>query len=526
MTTNSILTEAHLPCPNPECGSSDGYALYDDGHGYCFSCKQSQNIAKRTYLEPEYTYEYVPRRNVSIDTFRFYESKTKVNDKGEPVALGYKYPNSSYKIRNLEKKEFFTEGDISKAGLYGKDKFAAGGSRYVTITEGEDDTHALYDVLRGPVVSVQSSSSAVRDCTLDWDWLNSFERIYLAFDSDAPGRDALSKVARLFDYNKIYHVKFTNRKDAAEYVDAGEGSQLKNIWWNSKKFLPDTIISSFADFKDIISKPDPVGIPYPFPTLTKMTYGIRPGESVLITAQSGVGKTEVMHAIEYELLKNTDSAIGAIFLEEAKKRHLQALAGIELQKPVRLPNSGVSDEETFDAVRRVIREDDRLHVYSHFGSDDPEVILDTIRFLVSARNCRYILLDHISMVVSGIAGEKEERRALDYLSTRLEMMVQELGFALIFVSHVNDHGQTRGSRYIEKICHVRIDLQRDVANGSNEIHLSVPKNRFGMKTGPAGIIAFDTEKYRYTELGTSGFAANDNLFPEMNNGKAISATAQ
>ena len=26
----------HNPCPN--CPSSDAFAIYDDGHGYCFSC--------------------------------------------------------------------------------------------------------------------------------------------------------------------------------------------------------------------------------------------------------------------------------------------------------------------------------------------------------------------------------------------------------------------------------------------------------------------------------------------------------
>ncbi len=518
----SKLIEAHLPCPI-SCGSSDGYALYDDGHGYCFVCKTlTGNKKLKTYIEPEFTYEYLPRRGISAETHRFYEVKTKVDKEGKPLCVGYKYANGSYKIRNLDKKEFYTEGEIAKAGLFGKDKFAIGGSRYVTITEGEDDALALYDVLKGPVVSVQSSSCGARDCSADWDWLNSYERIYLAFDNDGPGRELLQQVARLFDYNKVYHVRFSNRKDACAYLEAGERDQLKNLWWNSKKYLPDTIVSSFADFEEILSKPDPVGIPYPFPTLTKMTYGIRPGESVLITAQEGVGKTEVMHAIEYHLLKHTDEAVGAIFLEEAKKRHLQALAGIELEKPVRLPNSGVSDSETFDAVQRVVREDDRLHVYSHFGSDDPEVILDTIRFLVSARNCRYILLDHLSMVVSGLAGE-EERKALDYLSTRLEMMVQELNFALIFVSHVNDHGQTRGSRYIGKICHIRIDLTRDVANDSREIHLNVSKNRFGMKTGPAGIIVFDTDKYKFTEVG--GFASEVDLFPEASNDNQIRSKA-
>ncbi len=245
-----------------------------------------------------------------------------------------------------------------------------------------------------------------------------------------------------------------------------------------------------------------------------MTYGIRTGESVLITAQEGVGKTEVMHAIEHQLLTETEDPIGAIFIEEPKRRHLQAIAGIHLARPAHLPDSGVSDDEVIRAVQDVVRVDERLHIYSHFGSDDPEVILDTIRFLVSARGCRYILLDHITMVVSGLGG-KDERTTLDYLSTRLEMMVKELNFALIIVSHVNDDGLTRGSRNISKIADIRIDLYRDITHSDPILRritrMVVSKNRFCGRTGPAGELLFNPVTYTLTEdMGYDATPANDN----------------
>jgi len=137
-----------------------------------------------------------------------------------------------------------------------------------------------------------------------------------------------------------------------------------------------------------------------------MTYGMRTGESVLLTAQEGVGKTEVMHSILHQLLRETDENIGAIFLEEPKQRLLQAIAGIHLQKPVHLPDVAVTAAETYQAVKDVVRLDDRLHLYSHFGSDDPDSILDTVRFLVASRDCRRVLLDHITMVVSGLGGKR------------------------------------------------------------------------------------------------------------------------
>lgn len=516
--SQSKIVDQHIPCPS--CTSSDGYCTYDDGHGYCFACtfyKPPTKEGSEDFKELDtgvYTYQYIPHRGLLRESLEKYEVKTKVDAEGKPVSVGFKYPNGSFKIRELDKKAFTTQGDIAKAGLFGRDKFAPGSHGTVTITEGEYDAVALYQVTRTPVVSVRSSVSAQSDCAIDREWLNSFSRIYLAFDSDEPGRAAAAKVAKLFDYNKVYDVKFDGgRKDANDYVRDGADGELATVWNNAKKFLPESVISSFSEFERILKEPLKQGIAYPFPTLNYMTYGIRTGESVLITAQEGVGKTEVMHAIEYQIFKETNDAVAAIFLEEPKRRHLQALAGLHIGRPVHLPDSNCPESSVVSALKQAIGSDDRLHLYSHFGSDDPDVLLDTIRFLVTARACRYVLFDHITMGVSGLGGENE-RRALDYLSTRLEMMVKELDFALILVSHVNDDGLTRGSRNISKVADIRIDLTRDIKASDpiirNTTNLMVSKNRFCGRTGPAGKLLFDPFTYTYSEIVDGLEPANDN----------------
>jgi twinkle protein len=305
-------------------------------------------------------------------------------------------------------------------------------------------------------------------------------------------------------------VQLTKHKDANDYLQHGDDEELRKIWWNSKRFLPEGIKSSRAEFEELIKQKPKKGIDYPFPTLNRMLYGIRTGESVLLTANEGVGKTEIMRTIEYKLLTETDYAIGSIFLEEPGSRHLQGLAGIRLKSPVHLPDVGASDVEVLSALREVVGQDDRLHLYSHFGTDDPDVLLDTIRFLVSACNCRFILLDHITMAVSGSAQE-DERKALDYLATRLEMMVKELDFGLIFVSHINDEGKTRGSRYISKVADIWIDAKRDIEAGSLVTALTIKKNRFSGTTGPAGQLLFDPSTYTLTEFGSDA----PNLVPDL-----------
>lgn len=493
------------------CTSSDAYHLYDDGHGYCYSCSHYKPAIEsfNPLTEATFTYEYVPHRGLTKEALKFYEIKTKIDSSGKPVSVGFPY-GDRYKVRSLERKDFVWSpvGDTSKVGLFGKERFSQGSHKYVTITEGEYDAASLYQVLRAPVVSVQSSSTAARDCAFDRDFLNAFERIYICFDNDGPGREAVRSVAKLFDYNKVYSVQLSKRKDANEYLQADEGDELKNIWWNAKKYLPETIVSSFADFEKIFKEQKKVGVPYPFKTLTDMTYGIRTGECVLLTAQEKVGKTSIMHAIEYQLLQETDDAIAAIFIEEPKRRHLESLAGLRLRRPVHLPDCAVSDAQLLSAVQETIRSDDRLHIYSHFGSDDPDALLDTIRFLVSARSCKYVLFDHITMAVSGIASEASERRALEYLATRLEMMVKELDFSLIMVSHVNDFGQTRGSHYLTKLADITISAKRDTEHldllERNTINLSIPFNRFAANSGPAGRIRLDPKTYVLEEIFDGG----------------------
>jgi len=83
------------------------------------------------------------------------------------------------------------------------------------------------------------------------------------------------------------------------------------------------------------------------------------------------------------------------------------------------------------------------------------------------------------------------------------MMVQELDFALILVSHVNDEGKTRGSRNISKIANCWIHLDRDqqapTEEQRNTTHLTFKKNRFGARTGPGGKLLFDLSTFMIEE---------------------------
>jgi len=539
-----LTIKTHQPCP--DCGSSDGLAIYDNGT-HCFVCKKSRLISKKVLdksddlvynspyvkdawgfvphehtknnlssnninnilpkdtMDSNYTYDYIPIRGLILETLKLYDIKTKIDAQGNPVSLGFVYPNKAVKVRNLKEKEFFANGPMSEAACFGTDKFSAGMSKSITITEGEIDAASVYQMLgsKYPSISVRSSSSAKRDCERDHEYINSFDQIYLCFDSDEPGQKALQDVARLFDPNKVFHVRLTKFKDANDYLVNGAEKEFTNCWYNARKFLPKGIVSGYKDIEEILNKKDKgIVAHFPFKTLDDMAYGIRFGEIVLFTAQEKVGKTEIIRAIEYHLLQTTDHNIGIIHLEETEKRSVQGLIGYQLNTPVHLPTGTASMEEQMEAFRKLTKKDGRLHFYTHFGSDDPDAILGVVRYLVAVCGCKFVFLDHITMLVTGFEGD-DERKKLDYISTRLAMMVKELDFTLFLVSHVNDQGQTRGSRNIGKIADLLLHLERDIQNPSqtirNQTTLTCRGNRFGGVTGPAGLLQFDPASFQVKE---------------------------
>src|SRR5690348_4904052 len=158
LTPNKIIIEKHIPCP--QCPSSDAYCLYEDGHGYCFSCKYFKPPKEIANAE-DCTLEYLGIRGITRETCRQYDVLTVVDPSGKPRELRFPYV-SGIKIRSLDKKDFRWEGE-SKAGVFGLDKFAAGAHKSIVITEGELDALSLYQILRIPCVSVRSAASAAND---------------------------------------------------------------------------------------------------------------------------------------------------------------------------------------------------------------------------------------------------------------------------------------------------------------------------------------------------------------------------
>lgn len=514
----------HDKCDN--CGSRDNLAVYDD-HTYCFGCKDRKSNVEKFEKEtlgiryPLRDADYVPLadRKISESTARKYRVQFQPDEKVQHV-----YPyfdrdghHCANKLRlQGPGKNFLCEGMVNQSGLFGQNLFPSGSAETITIVEGECDAMAAFEMQgsRYPVVSLRNGcEGATRDIVQNFEYLNGFNHIVICFDKDEakvqkdgtvryPGQEAALTIAALFPLKKVRILTLADAKDANDYLAKGWSAKFLNEWWKAPVYTPTGLKLGKDMWDEVSALPKYESIPYPWESLNKMTYGIRLSEVVLITGETGDGKTSIIKEIEHHILQTSTSGIGLLHLEEPNRDTLLGLLSITANKPLHLPDvrQGVTQEELrgyYDSTTN----NDRVVVWDHFGSNSIHEVLAKIRHM-SALGCKYIILDHLSIVVSDQAGD--ERKQLDEIATKLKTLCMELNIAVIAVIHLNREGLIRGSAGPEQLANLVFKIYRDKKDidpwRRNVTKLVVDKNRFCGRTGPATYLFYDHLTGRLYEL--------------------------
>ena len=533
----------HLPCPL--CSSSDAVSVNADNSAYCFSCQEyikeyDMELQPTTNSNNEYevkdymnesNYAEIIDRNISEQTCKKFGVTVKMDNMGTIINHYYPYHDTqgakiATKTRYTKLKEFSIQGNTKNSGLFGQHLFSK--NKYVIITEGELDALSAYQMMvkgtyHTPVVSIKNGiSSAVKDIKVSLEWLeNNFDNVIVNFDNDEHGLDGAMKVAELFSPGKckIMHLP-EGFKDASDCLTKNKIQIYNKTFWDAKVFAPDGIINANTLLDDVLKPITKSFVQYPFEGLNKITYGLRPSELVTFTAGSGLGKTQVMREVVHHIIKSTEDNIGLLMLEETPVITSKGLMSVEANQRLHLPDVHVSKDEMktyFDATVGT----GRVFMFDHFGSNSIDNIVSRVRFLAKGLDCKYIVIDHISIIVSD-QQHGDERRALDEIMTRLRTLVQETGIALVVVSHLrrpegkgHEEGaatslsQLRGSASIGQLSDMVIGLERDAQNEDPEIRnttrIRVLKNRFSGITGPCCDLRYDVDTGRLTEVKSDDF---------------------
>jgi twinkle protein len=508
----------HVPCES--CGSSDANALYTDGHTYCFACEaygKGDTDAPPTVRTKTMTdfatgeVKALPKRGIHEDTAQKWRYEVGTVG-GKPVQIANYVKDGQVVGQKLRfpDKTFAVKGSISDV-LYGANLWGEPG-RMIVITEGEIDAMSVSQAQgnKWPVVSIPNGAqAAAKALKKNLDWLEQYESVVLMFDNDEPGRKAAKECAEVFSPGKCKIAQLP-LKDANEMLQAGREKEIIDAIWRAKTSRPDGIVSGKDTLEEVLSVDSTRSFPYPWEDLNVKTHGLRLGELVTFTAGSGIGKSTACREIAYHLGVVHGETVGYIALEENVRRSVLGLMAIHVSVPLHSEPDALSREKLEQAWNETAGSG-RFFFYDHFGSMESDNLLARMRYLVKACGCNWIVLDHLSIVISG-QDNGDERKAIDVTMTKLRSLVEETGCGMLLVSHLKrpsgDKGhedgaqvslaQLRGSHSIAQLSDMVIGLERNQQADDEDgmTTLRVLKNRFTGETGVAGHLKYSRDTGR------------------------------
>ena len=567
----------HQPCD--DCGSSDALSIYSD-HTFCFSCGKSRKgdggsmaegvtMSKRrstmftTELIEAPIADGLKSRKITRETcqkFGYLKARVKhYGDKGflpsaegRPCQIAQFRDNSGtvigQKLRFPDKAAFPWQGTAKGACLFGQHLWGTPKSEKskVVITEGEIDAMSVSQAQghKWPVVSVvNGAKGAVRDIANNLEWVIKYPEVVLMFDMDEPGQNAAKEVAELLSAHTTVKIASLPLKDANECLVDGQVKEIIQAIWDAREYAPEGIVEAMAFKEDWLSAKAVEAVLWPWECLSAQFLGLRPGELITVTADTGTGKTAFVSEVIYSLLEQGER-VGALFLEQSGTRTIDGIVGLKMGQRIHMqraleglpdniralrPEIGQFDRERASQVYDELFSGERFFMDTHWGSEDFDRLMGKIRHLIIANRCRWIILDHVSIAVSGLDID-DERKALDVLMTRLRTLVEGTGATIFAVCHLRrpqgskgfddglsiDLSHLRGTQAIAQLSDLVIALNRPkkLSTRRDWTEITSLKERFsGETTGKTvGWIKFDTTTGRLVE-GMPSFLNDDDDNP-------------
>ena len=520
----------------PECGKKN-CAVFSDGHKHCFTmdCGYTYYPNKKN-LSSAYSKKMIDKvtplfktspkllkvtpialskRGITKETCELFgygqaefkgmpvQVATYKDQKGNDVAQHIRFPD----------KKFSWIGDIKQVQLWGQHlwrQHGGNGSVFVTVCEGEIDCMSASQIQgnKFPCVSIPSGvQSAAKYLAANYKWLDTYCRIVLCFDNDEAGRKAAEKCLEVLPKGKVAIAKL-DRNDVNDHLVLNEGEIVRQKLWKARPVRPDSLINA-ADAWDLFTKETSKPISdFPFPKLNDFTRGLFPSQLFTVASGSGAGKSTICRELAYHFLTK-NLKLGYIGLEESVQRTLQGLVGIDMNVPLHLEDDIDPDEvkSSFDKLTS----SRNLYLYNHFGSLDPDVLLEQIRYLATVDGVQIVILDHITIVTSGLELENE-RRAIDVTMTKLRSLCESTGIALILVSHLRrpqgqshesgreiDTSDLKGSSGLLQLSDVVLGASRNQVGEASErqrLHLKILKSRHTGMTGEVDKLLYDQKTGR------------------------------
>jgi KaiC/GvpD/RAD55 family RecA-like ATPase/5S rRNA maturation endonuclease (ribonuclease M5) len=514
-----VLTRIACPACREQGNDADGdnLAVYADG-AYCYACGYRETYepgasrtegVKRTVVQNP---RPVPLPAVGHGRVSQQAAFSVGERTGEDGTLGYEYTDTdgvlaAYKMR-VEDRRWWV-GDRSVITWYGFKHAKTQSNNTLVICEGESDCAAAVECGIGGIsfVSVPDGckSDVKRLVQQSVQWLRSFKRIVVMFDTDEPGVEGAKHVAAQLPKRRTYIAKLPEQhKDIASI----EGLSYRADTIKAAVSNADAVESadSFAKPKQLIDEAMAIlkgiggGVETStgYPDLDKYTGGIQSGDLVILLADPGQGKTTLFANLCYQQAKAGRKPL-FIPLEMTAAQMAVKFAEVHLgqrlfsDKEVTIP-----EDKLREALEWVAR---NIVITDKFGECDLASFREWVETGVDGYDIGSVWFDHITAAV-----ERDWKQTPEYLATMKRIAVENK-VAVWTVSHTTtserdqegtrrvDLRDTRGGQALSQYADCVLGVRRPEGRGSSvtEIH-TLKMHRF---VGVYGATYLEWERGQY-----------------------------
>jgi len=446
------------------CGSNNGKQIFvqEDGtqNSYCFACETydpMQDTTKIKYKEESTVMTMpdisnlksleIPDRLIRKETVEYYKVKLALSESDGKTITEHYYPDHNngeligYEVRDCINKNFKAVGNRKgEFDLWGQS--TAPLARKLFITEGRLDAMALHQVIldntppkyaqyKPAVVSLtRGATSASKDLLHNRDFINKYQEVILCFDNDSAGKKATKDALKIIPLAKV---AILSEKDASDMLVKGKGKELYQATvWNAQVLRQGEVVD-VSDFIDKAMEKPQMGLTFPWATVTRACFGIRPHTIHVVGAAPKIGKSDHCYQLVHHLVYNEKVKVGMFDLENSPVKTAKKLASKEAKLDFTRPDKEYSDELLRDTLESL---EGKVRFYDRSGSRDWEDIRVAIEEMHLLDGINIFILDPLTALISRFSSSDANDK-LNEICTDMSDLVSNYPITIFCYSHVN-----------------------------------------------------------------------------------------